>query len=135
MRRLAILLLLLSGCGPLAKEPAAADELDAGAPSLGEFSAAQLHESLNAKDFLMIDVHVPRAGVVPGTDASITWTDIDGLVASIGPSLARKVVLTCLSGHMSEQAGHALIARGYSAVSELTGGMSAWVAAGYTLDP
>jgi len=66
-------------------------------------------------------------------DARIAYNDIPALVAFIGPNLDTKVVLTCLSGGMSKQAGDALVARGYRNIWELTGGMSAWTAAGYTL--
>ncbi len=112
-----------------------AGALDAGPASLGVMTAAELHAALVAKDFLMIDVHIPRAGVIPGTDTSIPYTDVDGLAAYLGPNLDTRVVLTCLSDHMSTTAGTALAARGYRAVRHLQGGMSAWVAAGYTLDP
>ncbi len=109
--------------------------LDAGPPTLGAVSAAALHAELAQKDFLLVDVHVPRAGVVPGTDQSIPYTDVDGLAAFVGPNLDERAVLTCLGGHMSDEAGRALASRGYRAVRQLTGGMNAWVAAGYTLDP
>jgi len=109
---------------------------DAGVPALGEVSAQQLHEELKNKDFLLVNVHVPRSdGVLPGTDASIPYTDVDGLAQYVGPDLGRKVVLTCLGGFMSRQAGLALAGRGCRAVRELKGGMNAWVAAGYPLDP
>jgi rhodanese-related sulfurtransferase len=101
--------------------------------TLGEMSPQQLHAALANKDFLLIDVHYPNAGSIPGTDARIAYNDIPALVAFIGPNLDTKVVLTCLSGGMSKQAGDALVARGYRNIWELTGGMSAWTAAGYTL--
>ena len=101
--------------------------------ALGEISAQQLHTALANKDFLLIDVHYPNAGSIPGTDARIAFDDIPVLVAFIGPNLDTKVVLTCLSGHMSKTAGDTLAARGYRNISELTGGMSAWTATGYTL--
>jgi Rhodanese-related sulfurtransferase len=102
--------------------------------TLGEMSPQQLHAALAAnKDFLLIDVHYPNAGSIPGTDARIAYDDIPALVAFIGPNLDTKVVLTCSSGHMSKTAGDTLAARGYRNISELTGGMSAWTAAGYSL--
>jgi phage shock protein E len=101
--------------------------------ALGELSPKQLHDALASKDFLLIDVHYPNAGSIPGTDARIAFDDIPALVAFIGPNLDTKVVLTCLSGGMSKSAGNALVARGYRNISELTGGMSAWTAAGYSL--
>ena len=100
---------------------------------LGEMSPTQLHDALANKDFLLIDVHYPNAGSIPGTDARIAYNDVPALVAFIGPNLDSKVVLTCLSGGMSRQAGDALVARGYRNISELTGGMNAWTAAGYPL--
>ncbi len=101
--------------------------------ALGEMSAQQLHTALANKDFLLIDVHYPNAGSIPGTDARIAYDDIPALVAFIGPDLDTKVVLTCLMGGMSKSAGNALVALGYRNISELTGGMSAWTAAGYSL--
>ena len=72
--------------------------------ALGEISAEQLHAALANKDFLLIDVHYPNAGSIPGTDARIAYDDIPALVAFIGPNLDTKVVLTCLLGGMSKSA-------------------------------
>jgi rhodanese-related sulfurtransferase len=106
---------------------------DLGPATLAELSPKQLHDVLANKDFLLIDVHYPNAGSIPGTDARIAYDDIPALVAFIGPSLDTKVVLTCLSGGMSKSAGNALVALGYRNISELTGGMNAWTKAGYSL--
>ena len=101
--------------------------------TLGEISPQQLHAALANKDFLLIDVHTPNAGSIPGTDARIASNDIPALVAFIGPNLDTKVVLTCLMGGMSKSAGNALVTLGYRNISELTGGVSAWTTAGYSL--
>lgn len=111
----------------------AGGDAGAGAAALGLVTAAGLHAELENKDFLLIDVHTPYAGVIPGTDARIAYTDIDALADYIGGDLDRKVVLTCLSGSMSDVAGNALVGRGYRAIRHLQGGMNAWTAAGYPL--
>lgn len=119
----------------------AAAPFDGGIPidsllaTLGEISPQQLHDALANKDFLLIDVHYPNAGSIPGTDARIAYDNIPALVQFIGPNLDTKVVLTCLMGGMSQQAGDTLVAPpyGYRNIWELTGGMTAWTAAGYPL--
>jgi rhodanese-related sulfurtransferase len=124
-----------------AAKPADAMAVEAAKPTtdlapamLGEMSPQDLHAALATnQDLLLIDVHYPNAGSIPGTDARIAYNDVPSLVAFIGSDLDKKVVLTCLSGHMSKTAGDALAARGYRNISELTGGMNAWIAAGYTL--
>jgi rhodanese-related sulfurtransferase len=123
-----------------AARPADAMAVEAARPAgdlapakLAELSPQQLYALLANKDFLLIDVHYPNAGSIPGTDARIAFDDIPALVAFIGPNLDTKVVLTCFSGGMSKTAGDALVARGYRNVSELTGGTNAWTRAGYTL--
>ena len=123
-----------------AAKPADAAPVDTARPAtdlapatLGELSPQQLHAALANKDFLLIDVHYPNAGSILGTDARIAYDDIPALVAFIGPDLDTKVVLTCLMGGMSRSAGNALVALGYRNISELTGGMNAWTAAGYSL--
>jgi phage shock protein E len=111
----------------------ASPEADLALATLGELSPKILNDMLATKDFLMIDVHYPNAGSIPGTDARIAFDDIPALVAFIGPNLDTKVVLACRSGRMSKEAGDKLVALGYRNISELTGGTNAWTTAGYTL--
>jgi len=114
--------LALSACGP--------DE----SPGLGLVTPEQLHSELASKDFLMIDVHVPYAGTLPQTDTSIPYTETEQLVSYVSDDLARKVVLTCLTDHMSAIAGNELVKRGYTAIRHLDGGMQAWEAAGFPIE-
>lgn len=125
----------VTDAGPVDAGSPDAGASDAGPATLGFITATELHAALAAKDFLLIDVHTPREGVVPGTDTSIPFSNVNALAAYIGTDLDKKVVLTCKSSGMSDSAGSALAARGYRAVRHLQGGMNAWEAAGYTLDP
>jgi len=109
-------------------------EPDAPPPALGSVSPAQLHQELEHKDFLLINVHIPDAGQIPGTDKHIAYDQVDQLVAFVGPDKTARVVLYCLSNYMSTIAGQQLVALGYSAVRYLDGGMSAWKAAGYPFE-
>ncbi|MBI5544643.1 MAG: rhodanese-like domain-containing protein [Deltaproteobacteria bacterium] len=110
---------------------------DAGAPTLGVISVADLHSVLtaNSKDFLLINVHVPFEGDLPGTDRDLPYSDVDGLAAHLGSDLSVRAVVYCKTNHMSTSAGAALVARGYRAIRYLDGGMNAWVAAGHPLAP
>jgi len=112
-----------------------ADDGDTAAPVLTRLTAEELHAQLETKDFLLINVHIPYAGQIPGTDAHVPYTDIDALVATIGDDRGTKVVLYCLTGPMSVAAGEALVELGYSRVFDLIGGMNAWREAGYELEP
>ncbi len=87
---------------------------------------------LESKDFRFINVHVPYAGEIPGTDAHIEYTDTDALATDIG-ELDAKAVLYCKSGPMSATATKALVARGYCNLYDLPAGMNGWVKAGYEL--
>ena len=133
------------GGGPTDAGPAdaaAATPLDASipadaGPTLGVISVKDLYDALSdggTKDFLLINVHTPFAGDIPGTDTDIAYTDPDGLAKYLGPDLDAKVVVYCMSNYMSTIAGNALVAKGYRAVRYLDGGMGAWQAAGYPLN-
>jgi rhodanese-related sulfurtransferase len=93
----------------------------------------QLADRLLEKQFLMVDVHVPYEGEIPGTDTSISYLELDALQACIGADRGRDVVLTCMSDHMSTVAGEELLRRGYRNLSHVVGGMRAWQAAGHPL--
>jgi rhodanese-related sulfurtransferase len=103
------------------------------APVLGSVTPQQLHAELGAKDFLLVNVHIPYAGEIPGTDTHIPYTDPDKIAAYIGSDLGKKTVVYCLTDHMATLAGNALVGKGYSSVRYLLGGMTAWTAAGYPL--
>jgi rhodanese-related sulfurtransferase len=110
---------------------------DPGLPpaTLGLVSPADLTAELAHKDFLLINVHVPDAGQVPGTDIHLTYANVDAIAAYMGTNLAVKTVVYCLSNYMSKIAGDDLVLRGYRNVRYLDGGMSGWRNAGYIIEP
>ena len=135
---------VLLACGaPPSAGPDASLAPDGGAApdaggALAAMSVQALHDALGAdggKGFLLIDVHVPRQGDIPGTDRDIAYTDLDALAAYLGADLDTPAVLYCMSNAMSVAAGRGLVARGYRAIRYLDGGMGAWMAAGYPIDP
>ncbi len=103
---------------------------DGSPPQLGVISVPELAAALPDKDFLLINVHVPYAGEIPGTDANLTYTDVPAIESFIGPDLGTRVVVYCMSNYMSGIAGNALVADGYWAVRYLDGGLGAWEATG-----
>jgi rhodanese-related sulfurtransferase len=104
-------------------------------PVLGVVTPAQLHAELAAKDFLLLNVHKPDEGEIPGTDAHLTYADVPAIAAYIGADLMTKVVIYCKSNYMANIVAPALVALGYCNVRYLDGGMNGWKAAGYSLDP
>lgn len=97
-----------------------------------DLSVEQLAESMERKNFTLVNVHVPDEGNLPNTDRSIAYdqimTKLDQLPAKDAP-----IVLYCRSGGMSTQAAAALAAAGYTQVYELDGGFNAWKASGRKL--
>ncbi len=111
-----------------------AADADNDAPSsatrLGVLTPAQLNEALAHKDFLLVDVRSVCPDRIPGLDACVS-TKMDEVTAAIGPDLDRRVVLVCQRGQNSGLVGKALLEMGYRNVSQLEGGMSAWLDGGY----
>jgi rhodanese-related sulfurtransferase len=101
---------------------------------LGTLTPEALAAALPTRDFRLINVHVPDAGEIPGTDVHIEYTDTAALLADLGPDRDRSALVYCLTDHMALIAGNALVAEGYRRITYLEGGMRAWVAAGYPLD-
>ncbi len=119
---------------PEASDDAPVAEHDAAEATLGTIGVQELHDALPAKDFLLINVHIPYEGEIPGTDAKISYLDPDGIAAFVGPDLDTNTVVYCKTDHMSTVAGEDLVVRGYRHVRYLQGGMTAWTAAGYPLE-
>jgi rhodanese-related sulfurtransferase len=89
----------------------------------------ELAEMLNNKDFFLVNVHVPYAGEIPKTDALISYLDTNALLSHYPGDRHAKIVVYCLTNHMSGIAARDLVLAGYVNVFLLDGGMTAWLKA------
>lgn len=96
-------------------------------------SAGYLVELLDNKDFIMINVHVPYNGHIPGTDYNIDFRNLQAISMVISDK-SQPFVIYCRSGNMSSQAATQLAKQGYTNVVELSGGYKAWKAIDQHLD-
>jgi phage shock protein E len=94
-----------------------------------QVSPSELNAMLQSREVFLVNVHVPYEGEIAGTDAFIPYDQIASRIDEL-PSDASMLVIYCRSGHTSTAAAEALVAAGYTGFSELTGGYTAWNAAG-----
>lgn len=85
------------------------------------------------KAFMLVNVHIPYEGEIPGTDAFVPFDVIAKHVDALPPEKDSPVVLYCMSGRMSEIAATTLAGLGYTNIKNLRGGMVAWRQAGLPL--
>lgn len=98
-----------------------------------DVSAAGLAAMLEVKDFQLINVHVPYAGEIAGTDLIMPFDAIEREADALPINRDRTLVVYCRSGSMSAIAVRTLVQLGYTNVWNLDGGMIAWEQAGLTL--
>ncbi len=101
-------------------------------PGYRQLSPQALRAALSHKNFLLVNVHIPYQGQIAGTDRLISFETI-GRSRFLPANKNAPIVLYCRSGRMSAIAARTLVAKGYTRVSELTGGFNAWAEAGYPL--
>lgn len=93
----------------------------------------QLKPLLDDPRFFVVNVHIPYAGEIPGTDALVPFNEVAQQISAFPADKAAPIVIYCRSGSMSAQASKTLVELGYTQVYNVTGGMNAWQAAGYEL--
>lgn len=127
--------LLLFGAGCAAGDPAtdARAVVVEGGGSYMEVEAPALAQMLARKDFTLINVHVPYEGEIEGTDVSVPFDRIGDHLDRLSSDRSAKLVVYCRSGRMSAIAAREMVARGYTNVWDLSGGMIAWARAGYAI--
>ena len=130
-------LILLAACRPTGST----DEISAPTPSAqgntGIYQTLSIDAfadilANNLDDYTIINVHIPYEGEIEGTDANISYDDIEALTAAL-PDKGAPIILYCRSGNMSEQASQALLELGYTQVWDVPGGMNAWQDSGRAL--
>jgi rhodanese-related sulfurtransferase len=99
-------------------------------------NADELNTMLKNKDFVFINVHIPFAGNIAGTDLSIPYDQITvpANLAQLPVNKNAKIVLYCRSGRMSAIAAETLVKLGYTDIWNLKDGMDGWAQAGYLLE-
>jgi len=104
-----------------------------GSGSYIDVSATDLASMMENKDFLLINVHVPYAGEIEGTDLFIPFNAIEQNLDKLPADKGAKLVVYCRSGGMSAIAARTLVKLGYTNVWNLDGGMIGWEQAGHSL--
>ncbi|PXY17566.1 rhodanese-like domain-containing protein [Prauserella sp. PE36] len=82
---------------------------------------------------IVINVHVPFEGALPGTDMMIPFNEIERRLSELPSDRTLPIAVYCMSGRMSADAARALKGLGFADIVDLDGGMRAWQASGRTL--
>jgi rhodanese-related sulfurtransferase len=133
MKKLLLLLivgLLLAACQ---SKSVTGEKVAVGDGSYNNVTPEELNTMLKDKDFVLINVHIPFAGNIAGTDQSIAYDVIEQNLSYL-PDKDAKIVLYCRSGHMSQIAAEQLVALGYTNIWNLNGGMIEWEKQGFDLE-
>ncbi len=95
MKKIALLILLvilLAGCQ---SQPVAGRTISVADGSYQDVTAKELDSMLKSKDFLFINVHIPFAGNIAGTDLSIAYDQIEQNLSQLPADKSMKIVLYC----------------------------------------
>lgn len=86
----------------------------------------ELQSMLGAKDFLMVNVHIPWEGDIPQTDMRLSYDQIEQNLDQLPKDRDAKILVYCLTSGMAKKAVATLVSQGYTNVWMLDGGTTAW---------
>lgn len=106
---------------------------DGRSQSYKNISFAEFSQWLEEKDFLLINVHVPYQGEIPGTDQLLPYYLVEAQKDRLPAAKDTKIVVYCLTGPMGHTAARSLVRLGYTRIYHYAGGMLDWVRNGRQL--
>ncbi len=98
-------------------------------PGWTDLSPREMRRLLNEGGVVLVNVHVPYEGEIPGTDLFMPYYAIRARAREL-PGRDATIAVYCRSGRMSREAAQALAELGYRRVYNLRGGFEAWRQAG-----
>ena len=137
MKRLLFLVgvvaLLVSACARSAPDLTLEREVSVDGKPYRVITVTQLKSMLDNKDFMLVNVHIPYAGEIRGTDLFVPYNEIEQHLSKLPADKGAKIVLYCRSGMMSDVAARTLTRLGYTNIRDVDGGMVAWEKEGFQL--
>ncbi|MEE8470692.1 MAG: rhodanese-like domain-containing protein [Dehalococcoidia bacterium] len=128
---LVVMAVVLAACGQAGEATPRGSEVDG--ESYRDITPAQLKEMLDNEDFLLVNVHIPYGGEIPGTDLFVPYDGIEENFSMFPDDKEVNMVVYCRSGPMSSTAASTLVELGFTSVLNLAGGYVEWERQSYEL--
>lgn len=113
--------------------PGVVVQTQSGQGSYRNITADELAAMLKAKDFLLVNTHVPYEGEIEGTDLFLDYQRAEELMTELPRDKDAKIVVYCRSDRMSTIAAEVWADGGYTNLYQLIGGFVDWEARGFPL--
>jgi rhodanese-related sulfurtransferase len=97
-------------------------------------TAAELHQTMQSGDILLVDVHTPQQRHIKGTDLFVPYNEIDKHLDQLPKDKNTSIYLYCEGGPMGNAAAKTLHELGYQNLFNLEGGADAWKKAGFAFE-
>ena len=110
------------------------DNWSADNKSYQNISLDQFVKMFEQKDFILMNVHIPYQGEIPGTDLLLPFNKIDQHRGELPLDKDKKIVVYCMTGPMGYYAADKLTAMGFTRVFHFERGMKAWSSSGRQLE-
>ncbi len=125
----------LASCG-ISTGPPSAATVESGTVTVAHHrlvGADEFATAIGRSGTVVVNVHVPYQGDIPGTDLSIPFDRVAEQSDRLPGDRDATIAIYCRTGPMSATAAETLRTLGYTDVVELKGGMKAWQASGRSL--